>query len=241
MNSPRNRGWYPARVHPFSCGNGKGALSGTIARQQVTTCYPLGSCMLWHGLEPVCSTLAKCFATSSLLLPLGKMLRPSDSVSGGSEMPGTLGQPKAVAISSHPFADLKAVSSMSQLVAVIHQQHHLQQVLLAHLRWQTQQDSVKLFCCHSDSNPNPLKKRISKHMHLQKLQHKGCPDCGYAHTTTGPLVGNKTHGRAPWFSNSFSMSSRERFLAACAQQPPHSESALLHNQATCKNCKNCRP
>ena len=219
MNSPRNRGWYPARVHPFSSGNGKGALSGTIARQQVTTCYPLGSCMLWHGLEPVCSTLAKCFATSSLLLPLGKMLRPSDSVGGGSEMPGTLGQPKAVAISSHPFADLKAVSSMSQLVAVIHQQHHLQQVLLAHLRWQTQQDSVKLFCCHSDSNPNPLKKRISKHMHLQKLQHKGCPDCGYAHTTTGPLVGNKTHGRAPWFSNSFSMSSRERFLAACAQQP----------------------
>ena len=105
-----------------------------------------------------CSTLAKCFATSSLLLPLGKMLRPSDSVGGGSEMPGTLGQPKAVAISSHPFADLKAVSSMSQLVAVIHQQHHLQQVLLAHLRWQTQQDSVKLFCCHSDSNPNPLKK-----------------------------------------------------------------------------------
>ena len=158
MNSPRNRGWYPARVHPFSSGNGKGALSGTIARQQVITCYPLGSCMLWHGLEPVCSTLAKCFATSSLLLPLGKMLRPSDSVSGGSEMPGTLGQPKAVAISSHPFADLKAVSSMSQLVAVIHQQHHLQQVLLAHLRWQTQQDSVKLFCCHSDSNPNPLKK-----------------------------------------------------------------------------------
>ena len=100
-----------------------------------------------------CSTLAKCFATSSLLLPLGKMLRASDSVGGNSEMPGTLGQPKAVAISSHPFADLKAVSSMSQLVAVIHQQHHLQQVLLAHLRWQTQQDSVKLFCCHSDSDP----------------------------------------------------------------------------------------
>ena len=24
MNSPRNRGWYPARVHPFSSGNGKG-------------------------------------------------------------------------------------------------------------------------------------------------------------------------------------------------------------------------
>ena len=26
MNSPRNRGWYPARVHPFSSGNGKGDL-----------------------------------------------------------------------------------------------------------------------------------------------------------------------------------------------------------------------
>ena len=24
MNSPRNRGWYQARVHPFSSGNGKG-------------------------------------------------------------------------------------------------------------------------------------------------------------------------------------------------------------------------
>ena len=24
MNSPRNRGWYPARVHPFGSGNGKG-------------------------------------------------------------------------------------------------------------------------------------------------------------------------------------------------------------------------
>ena len=165
-----------------------------------------------------CSTLAKCFATSSLLLPLGKMLRASDSVGGNSEMPGTLGQPKAVAISSHPFADLKAVSSMSQLVAVIHQQHHLQQVLLAHLRWQTQQDSVKLFCCHSDSNP--LDKGYFTAYTLANIKTRRLPDCGYAHTTTGPLVGNKTHGRAPWFSNSFSMSSRERFLAACAQQPP---------------------
>ena len=24
LNSPRNRGWYQARVHPFSSGNGKG-------------------------------------------------------------------------------------------------------------------------------------------------------------------------------------------------------------------------
>ena len=26
LNSPRNRGWYQARVHPFSSGNGKGDL-----------------------------------------------------------------------------------------------------------------------------------------------------------------------------------------------------------------------
>ena len=29
LNSPRNRGWYQARVHPFSSGNGKGDLNGT--------------------------------------------------------------------------------------------------------------------------------------------------------------------------------------------------------------------
>ena len=192
-----------------------------------------------------CSTLAKCFATSSLLLPLGKMLRPSDSVSGGSEMPGTLGQPKAVAISSHPFADLKAVSSMSQLVAVIHQQQPPAAGSAGPPALANAARFSKTVLLPQRFKPKPFEKRISKHMHLQKLQHEGCPDCGYAHTTKGPLVGNKTHGRAPWFSNSFSMSSRERFLAACAQQPPHSESALLHNQATCKNCmpecKNCRP
>ena len=53
-------------------------------------------------LRTGCSTLAKCFATFSLLLPLEKTLRTSDSVGGGSEMPGALGQRKAVAISSHP-------------------------------------------------------------------------------------------------------------------------------------------
>ena len=28
LNSPRNRGWYQARVHPFSSGNGKGDVGG---------------------------------------------------------------------------------------------------------------------------------------------------------------------------------------------------------------------
>ena len=69
MNSPGNRGWYPARVHPFSSGNGKGALSGTIARQQVTTCYPLGSCMLWHGLEPVAAHLQKVLPHPAYFFP----------------------------------------------------------------------------------------------------------------------------------------------------------------------------
>ena len=124
----------------------------------MTTCYPLGSCLLWHGLEPVAPHLQNVFATSSLLLPLGKMLRASDSVGGGGETLGTLGQPKTVEIGTHPLANLKHQpggrhSSMSQLIVVIHQQHHLQQVLLAHLRWQTQQDSAKLPCCHSDSEP----------------------------------------------------------------------------------------
>ena len=34
LNSPRNRGWYQARVHPFSSGNGKGDLKSTSLRTE---------------------------------------------------------------------------------------------------------------------------------------------------------------------------------------------------------------
>ena len=30
LNSPRNRGWYQARVHPFSSGNGKGDIPNRV-------------------------------------------------------------------------------------------------------------------------------------------------------------------------------------------------------------------
>ena len=51
MNSLRDRGWYPARVHPFSSGNGKGDRHGTyislvsVLNQQCLT-------ELLHVLEP---------------------------------------------------------------------------------------------------------------------------------------------------------------------------------------------
>ena len=35
MNSPRNRGWYQARVHPFSSGNGKGDWKVRLIKKRI--------------------------------------------------------------------------------------------------------------------------------------------------------------------------------------------------------------
>ena len=56
MNSPGNRDGIQ-HVFTLLVVEMVRALSGTIAKQQVTTCYLLDSCMLWHGLEPVAAHL----------------------------------------------------------------------------------------------------------------------------------------------------------------------------------------
>ena len=42
LNSPRNRGWYQARVHPFSSGNGKGDCAPSLGICKLC-CKPSGS------------------------------------------------------------------------------------------------------------------------------------------------------------------------------------------------------
>jgi hypothetical protein len=41
LNSPRIRGWYQARVHPFSSGNGKGDILSFLFRNQTFQSLPL--------------------------------------------------------------------------------------------------------------------------------------------------------------------------------------------------------
>ena len=58
LNSPRSRGWYQARVHAFSSGNGKGDPSGNLTwlllKMGILDSYvslPKDICRLWGVKE----------------------------------------------------------------------------------------------------------------------------------------------------------------------------------------------